>query len=197
MYRRTPAFGRAPEAWSSMKGIVFTEFLEMVEHRFGLAMVDRIIEEAAPDSGGAYTAVGTYPCRELLQLVGALAAATATPAPRLVQAFGHHLFGRFHEAYPALFEGVGSAFAFLLSVEQVIHVEVRKLYPDAELPSFDYETPASGTLVMLYRSHHPFADLAEGLIRGCIEHYGNPIDVARQDLPGRAPFSTRFTLTAR
>jgi hypothetical protein len=180
-----------------MKGIVFTEFLEMVEQRFGLAMVDHIIEGAAPASGGAYTAVGTYPCRELLQLVGSLATATATPAPQLVQAFGHHLFGRFHEAYPVLFEGIGSAFAFLRSVEHVIHVEVRKLYPDAELPSFEYETPADGTLVLLYSSQHPFADLAEGLIRGCILHYGKPIDVARQDLPGRAPFRARFTLTAR
>ena len=84
-----------------MKGIVFTEFLEMVEQRFGLEMVDRIIDAAALDNDGAYTAVGTYPCRELLQLVGALAAATATPAPKLVRAFGHHLFGRFREAYPA------------------------------------------------------------------------------------------------
>ena len=178
-----------------MKGIVFTEFLEMVEQRFGLEMVDCIIDAAALDNDGAYTAVGTYPCRELLQLVGALAAATATPAPKLVRAFGHHLFGRFREAYPALFPGVDSAFSFLRAVERHIHVEVRKLYPDAELPSFDYETPNDGTLVMLYRSQHPFADLAEGLISGCIEHFAAPIDVAREDLPGRSPYRTRFTLT--
>ena len=38
---------------------------------------------------------------------------------------------------------------------------------------------------MLYRSQHPFADLAEGLIRGCVEHFGEPIKVRREDLdPG-------------
>lgn len=43
-----------------MKGVVFTEFIEMVEGRFGLAMVDRIIEAAQLPSSGVYTAVGTY-----------------------------------------------------------------------------------------------------------------------------------------
>ncbi len=29
-----------------MKGIVFTEFLELVEHKFGLEVVDEIIEKS-------------------------------------------------------------------------------------------------------------------------------------------------------
>ena len=43
-----------------MKGIVFTEFLEMVEEKYGLEMVDDIIENANLQSHGAYTSVGTY-----------------------------------------------------------------------------------------------------------------------------------------
>ena len=42
-----------------MKGIVFTEFLEMVEAQFGLDTVDAIIENSDLPSRGAYTAVGT------------------------------------------------------------------------------------------------------------------------------------------
>ena len=55
-----------------MKGVVFTEFVEMVEARFGLPMLDRIIEAAQLPSGGAYSAVGTYDHGEMVQLVGAL-----------------------------------------------------------------------------------------------------------------------------
>ena len=44
-----------------MKGIVFTEFLEMVEDKFSADMVDDIIDDCDLASGGAYTAVGTYP----------------------------------------------------------------------------------------------------------------------------------------
>lgn len=43
-----------------MKGIVFTEFVDMVEAQFSADMVDDILDDAAPASGGAYTAVGTY-----------------------------------------------------------------------------------------------------------------------------------------
>ena len=40
-----------------MKGIVFTEFLDLVEEKFGLEMVDTIIEQSNLDSGGVYTPI--------------------------------------------------------------------------------------------------------------------------------------------
>lgn len=43
-----------------MKGIIFTEFLEMVEDRFSPEIADRIIEASDLPSRGVYTAVGTY-----------------------------------------------------------------------------------------------------------------------------------------
>ena len=52
-----------------MKGIVFTEFLELVEDKFGLEMVDSIIANSNLESNGVYTAVGTYSFSEMLQLL--------------------------------------------------------------------------------------------------------------------------------
>jgi hypothetical protein len=168
-----------------MKGIVFREFLDMVEDRFGMDLVDRIIEEADLPSGGAYTTVATYDHHEIIRLVDRLHRATGMPIPDLLRTFGHYLFGRFYGLYPAFFAGVDSAFTMLEQVESIIHVEVRKLYPDAELPSFDTSRPDPDRLVMLYRSQRPFADVAEGLIRGCIDHFGEDIEVRREDLgPG-------------
>ena len=118
-----------------MKGVVFTEFLEMVEAKWSLEMVDQLIERAKPPSGGVYTAVGTYAPAEMVALVSALSEATDMPIPDLLKAFGGHLFGTFARNYPQFLEGRDTSFAFLESVESVIHVEVRKLYPDAELPS--------------------------------------------------------------
>ena len=40
-----------------MKGIVFTELIELVEKKFGLEMVDTIIGESDLPSGGVYTSV--------------------------------------------------------------------------------------------------------------------------------------------
>lgn len=61
-----------------MKGIVFTEFLEFVESKHGLPMVDRLISHCQLASGGAYTAVDTYNVVELLGLVGQLSQQTQT-----------------------------------------------------------------------------------------------------------------------
>ncbi len=44
-----------------MNGIVFTEFMEMVEKTWGIDMVDVV----TPLSEGSYTCVGTYPHEEL------------------------------------------------------------------------------------------------------------------------------------
>lgn len=42
-----------------MKGMVFTEFLEMVETKFSTDMVDSILNEANPASGGCLY-IGRY-----------------------------------------------------------------------------------------------------------------------------------------
>jgi len=120
-----------------MKGIVFTEFLEMVEQRFSPDVADAIVDASGVPSGGSYTAVGTYDHGELIALVAALSRATGLAIPVLVREFGRHLFRRFVELYPRFFSGVGSAFDFLMGIEMHIHTEVKKLYPDAELPSFE------------------------------------------------------------
>lgn len=177
-----------------MKGIVFTEFLEMVESAFSEAMVDRIIDKAKPASGGAYTSVGFYDHREIVALVMALSEASGTPVPDLDQGVRRHLFGRFATVFPAFFENVPDAFEFLGGIETRIHSEVLKLYPDAELPTFLCDDSRSGILVLDYKSKRPFADLAEGLIEGCIAHFGGRITLERKDRP-EGDVQARFTLT--
>ena len=154
-----------------MKGLVFTEFLEMVEQTFSADTVDDIIDAADLPSGGAYTAVGTYPHSEIVTLVQQLSMQTGMPVSELVKAFGRYLFGRFVILYPNFFAAAPDAFDFLDSIEDHVHVEVRKLYPDAELPTFETRREGTQKLIMIYRSKHPFATLAEGLIAGCLSHY--------------------------
>jgi hypothetical protein len=76
-------------------------------------------------------------------------------------------------------------------------VEVRKLYPDAELPRFTCRRLAPQRMEMVYRSSRPFTDFAEGLIRGCAAHFGEPIRIERHDLSHGAEHAARFTLTSQ
>lgn len=178
-----------------MKGIIFTEFLKMAEDRYGLAVKDQIIRWARLPNDGAYTTVGNYDFRELTRLVDELSKATGTPAAQLLVGFGDRIFQFFAENYGHFFARAPSCFEFLAHIENYIHVEVRKLYPDAELPSFRYARRDSHHLVMEYHSARPLGLFAEGLIRATIRHYGEAIDMQVEDLSGGQGKAMRFSMT--
>jgi uncharacterized protein with GYD domain len=180
-----------------MKGIVFTAFIEMVEQKFSLKTLDTIITNAQLPSGGSYTTLGTYDHSEMIQLVVMLSEQSGIPVADLVKVFGEYLFVQLVEMYPQFVDTNRTLFEFLLKIDSYIHVEVLKLYPDAELPGFEYETSGPDVLVMIYRSSRPFADLAEGLILGSIRHYGEAVDIQREDLSNGPVNTARFTLTKR
>lgn len=165
-----------------MKGIVFTEFLDMVEQEFGYAIVDRIIEASDLTSKGIYTAVGTYEHGEIVQLLSNLSEEVAVEAQVLLKAFGKYLFDTFLASYPQFFASSDNAIDFLKSIDEHIHVEVLKLYPDATLPRFKHETLADGTLCLTYESERKMAALAEGLIEKSILHYGRPLSVLTEKI---------------
>lgn len=177
-----------------MKGVVFTEFLDHAEARFGALVVDRAISAAELPSSGAYTTVGTYPTDELVVLVRELSQATGVAAGELMRDFGEYLFGRLAALFPHFLAGVATAFDFLERVDSVVHVEVRKLYPEAELPSFRTQRTAAGGLRLEYRSERPLADLAEGLIRGCARHFDTAVEVARAPLSAASGYAVAFEL---
>lgn len=165
-----------------MKGIIFTEFLELVEDKFGMDMLDDIIEDCDLPSNGSYTAVGTYDHQEIVDLVVALSKRSEIPVDTLLKVYGEHLFGRFPILYPAFFENREvKAFEFLESVENYIHVEVKKLYPDAQLPRFDTVRVSENTLEMTYHSGRHLEDVAEGLIRGCFVYFKEDCQIERED----------------
>jgi len=178
-----------------LKGIIFTELVDMVETTFSPEMADRIIEKCDLPSGGVYTAVGTYDHSEIVSLVTALSEETGTPAKDLVHAYCGHLFGRFTELYPQFFSDRQDVFSFLQGVDGVIHVEVKKLYPDAELPRFTCEEISKSELRMTYHSSRHLGDVAEGLILGCISHFGEEINVSRTDLTNGADAVVQFDLS--
>lgn len=179
-----------------MKGIIFREFLDLVESQFSPATADAIIAASQLSTGGAYTSVGTYPHQEMVELVSHLSVHTGKPVPDLLRHFGRHLFFRLATHHPRFLEAHRDVFTVLRALEDHIHVEVRKLYRDAELPTFEHEDSAEGRLKLTYTSTRRMADFAHGLIEGCIDHFDEPIQIERIDLPDDEHGAhTRFLLT--
>ncbi|WP_163850815.1 heme NO-binding domain-containing protein [Pseudooceanicola aestuarii] len=177
-----------------MKGVIFVELIKMAEATFGEKTVDSVLETADLANGGAYTRVGNYPCAELVKIVMAFSAHSGISADALQTKFGHWMMQVFVTHYPEFFVDKPDAFALLESVDQEIHVEVRKLYPDAELPRFDTRRPASNHLEMLYSSPRPLDPFCHGMIEACLEHFGAPGQITRTAHP-RLENTTTFDIT--
>lgn len=158
-----------------MKGIVFTTFSDMVEEQFGLATWEALLDKVNPSCGGSYTAGATYEDAELMALISELAQLTSIPIPQLIEAFGIYMFPVLANKYPVFIQQNMSLKEFLKSINDIIHVEVKKLYPEAGLPLITYEDPADNQLIMLYRSPRKLCYLAIGLSKGAATYFKNNI----------------------
>ncbi|WP_289024156.1 heme NO-binding domain-containing protein [uncultured Salegentibacter sp.] len=154
-----------------MKGIVFTEFLDMVEQEFGLETLDKIISSSQLESNGVYTSVGTYDFFEMQKLIGNLSIETGIPANDLIYAYGKFFFHVLTRHHKDIFSLYSSPIEMLASVENHIHVQVRKIYPGAELPTFKITNQKEDSLEMIYFSERSMYMFAKALMEKTFEHY--------------------------
>ncbi|WP_147127396.1 heme NO-binding domain-containing protein [Shimia ponticola] len=173
-----------------MKGVVFVELLNMAESAFGEDAVDEVLDSADLENDGAYTAVGNYPCAELMKIVEGFSEKSGASPEVLQRKFGHWMMEFFERGYPEFFAGKENAFEMLNAIEDEIHVEVRKLYPDAELPTFRTRQVSDAHLEMIYSSPRPLAEFCHGLIEACVGHFGQTAEITAQPTVGRSDSMT-------
>ena len=160
-----------------MKGVVFNLLEEVVSEEAGEAAWDKAIADSGVE--GAYTSLGTYPHTELEALVGSLSAQLGVQADEAVEWFGRHALGKLAVLYPDLFAAHDSTLPFLRTLNDIIHPEVRKLYPGADVPIFDYRVSEADRLIMGYRSQRGLCFFGQGLIEGAGTHFGESLEVAQ------------------
>lgn len=154
-----------------MKGIVFNLFEKFVIQGWGEDTYEKILEAAPIRKTGVFLGPATYPDSDLLALVAVASEQLQVPPEVAVRKFGHFCFQGLTSRFPRFLEGVPDAKSFLLTVDQIIHVEVHKLYRDAETPTFLYQDTGPTTLTIEYRSRRKLCVFMEGLIEGLAEHF--------------------------
>ncbi|MFT4679130.1 MAG: hypothetical protein ACI9RU_001902 [Litorivivens sp.] len=165
-----------------MKGIVITQFLEMVEDRHGLELADKLLSSDGLSTNGGFTSVGTYPHQDAGILMTAFGKSQKKDISQVLLEYGKFLFGRFASNYPNFFHEGQEFFAFLESVETVIHPQVLKLYPDAQLPRFETEVISDVKMRMVYRSDRRMGPFAHGLIIGCSDYFDVSVGIQSKDI---------------
>lgn len=178
-----------------MKGRVFTELFEHVEKRYGVDMVDDIIDAAKLSHDGVYTSVGSYPFEEMVSLIMALVKASGHDLPTILEPFGTHCFESWVSYAPQYFSTDRSLFDILEGIDEFHEIEVRKLYPDAELPSFVPEARSAHALTLGYYSCKPLAPLALGVIRGAATHVRQKVELSHEPATGPRGSYTRIHVT--
>lgn len=159
----------------NMKGIIFNLLEKVVTAAYGEDTWDDLIEESGV--AGAYTSLGSYPDEEIEALVAAACHRTGLSRSQVLQWFGQQALPLMRDAYPHLFTGHACSRDFVLSVNDKIHPEVRKLYPEASCPFFHVKAASDDEVTIEYKSPRDLAELAHGFIVGAAHLYDDKVEV--------------------
>ena len=151
-----------------MKGVIFKHLESFVCETFGMEFFEELLEGTTLQTEGPFLGPGTYPDEDLLALVGTLLDRSGLELGDALFTFGRYLFDRLTEGYPEAVSSQPDLKTFLLTVESVIHVEVKKLFPGAITPKFEYDDPGGNRLVMRYFSERRLCPLFRGTAAGCL-----------------------------
>lgn len=158
-----------------MKGIIFNLLEQVVVARHGEAAWDDLLD--ATGLAGTYTSLGSYSDEEMGKLVAAASTALGMEPDSVLRWFGREAMPLLAQYYPAFFAPHRTTRAFVMSVNSIIHPEVRKLYAGAACPHFHFEDAPDGALLMGYNSPRQLCALAHGFIEGAADHFGETVNV--------------------
>ena len=119
--------------------------------------------------------LGSYPDAHLSRLVGAASAALNLSPDAIVCWTGRRALPLLAVRYPHFFTPHTRTREFVLTLNDIIHPEVRKLYPGADVPEFVFDTSCDDILVMHYNSARKMCAFAQGLIEGAAAHFGEKV----------------------
>lgn len=152
-----------------MKGIIFNLAEEVVRNAHGEDAWDAVLDGAGLT--GAWTVLGDYPDEDLTKVVSSAAALLGVDEQAVLRLVAVGSIPMLAERYPHFFTPHKDALAFVLTLNDMIHPEVLKLYPGATPPSFGFEETGEDVLTLNYNSPRHLCALAEGFVQGAANYY--------------------------
>jgi hypothetical protein len=187
-----------------MKGIIFTEFLDLIEERFGLEMVDKIICQSRLESQGIYTSIGTYNFYEMLQLLHHLSKNKSISIIDLLRAYAGHIFSAMDTIHPEMLTGYKDPIEMIASMNQHIEniftikdtppKELIKAESFSALPQFIVKEKTKNSLIINYNSKRGMQHFWLGLMHEMFKHFNETATIVLEKIK-KDGTEIKFTIT--
>jgi hypothetical protein len=164
-----------------LKDIVFVKLAEFVEETWGVAMWGELLQEVDADSGGIDPFVGLFDDQELFLLVALIATKKAIIIAQAKKAFGKWIFIELYTSKPRLRHDFIDVFKFFHGRQNIIHIEVKKLYIGLLIPKFNFLYESEKTLRFHSMSPRKRCHFCEVLVYGLAEYLNQPATVCSKE----------------
>ena len=179
-----------------MKGFIFTNFIDFVEKSFGLEMVDDMISNSDLKSEGIYTAFNSYEFSELQSMLNYVCTKSGLKPEIALEEFGKFVFPYLMGKHSYIIEHYEDPLDLISGIENHIHIEVKKLYEDAELPKFTLVEKTEKQIIIIYQSKRGLTFFAIGLIKQTLNHFKVKGSVSiTESFNGKDSNAVKFTVT--
>lgn len=157
-----------------MKGIIFNLLEDFIVDGWGEERFEQVMTGCPLHTKGPFVGPGTYPDSDLFAIVERTTAELGIATPAALRAFGRYAMPRLAARFEAFVRDHDHPKSFLCTVDGIIHVEVRKLFENAEPPRIRFEDTGPRELVLHYQSKRKLCALFEGLLDGTADYFGVP-----------------------
>ena len=173
-----------------MKGIIFNLAEEVVSAEHGDDAWDAVLDGAGLT--GSYTSLGNYPDEDLGAIVASAARLLGSDDATVLRHVAQGAMPLLAARYPHFFTPHSDVRAFVLTLNDIIHPEVRKLYAGANVPTFGYELHDDESVTLTYDSGRRLCTLAEGFITGAAAQYGQQVVIEQRECMLRGDTACRL-----
>ncbi|ESP94569.1 MULTISPECIES: heme NO-binding domain-containing protein [Pseudoalteromonas] len=163
-----------------MKGHIFILLEEFVSEVAGEALLYDALEACSFDTSTGFVRTENYPDEQLIELVDTVIKKAGISLEKAHFDFGKWLYPRLSGLLPKQFTDYAHPAYVLKQLDDLHHVELKKLYPDAQPPKFQYCALSPIEANLIYTSPRRMFDLVEGVLAGMAQFYGVPLHVTKQ-----------------
>jgi hypothetical protein len=167
-----------------MKGHIFQLLEQFIEETAGPEAVEAIRGRCEFSGDGVFVRPGNYPDEDMVEYVRRTVDYLGISVADAHRAFGQWIFPHLAGLVPTEVTQRDHPIDFLLDLDRVHEVELKKLWPDARPPRFVAERTGPSTMRLRYDSPRQMFELLDGVLTSLSDYYGVELTFERQLVDG-------------